>query len=119
MDLHGTEGRLLLRLMSASTLRGRVIANNIAQANTPGYKRQVVRFEDLVAQALQRGERSAERLSPSVTTDLFTPARPDGNNVSLELEMNASSENRLLFETYATILAGRMEMIRSAIMEDR
>jgi flagellar basal-body rod protein FlgB len=118
MDLQGTEGRLLLQLMSAATLRGRVISNNIAQANTPGFKRQVVRFEDLVARELQRTGR-ADGVTPTITTDLDTPARPDGNNVTLELEMNAGSENRLLYETYATILSGRMEMIRSAIMEDR
>lgn len=118
MDIHGPEGRLLLQLMSATTLRGRVITNNIAQANTPGYKRQVVRFEDLVARELEKGKSGLD-VAPTVTTDLDTPARPDGNNVTLELEMNASSENRLLFETYATILSGRMELIRSAIMEDR
>lgn len=119
MDLHGAEGRLLLQLMSAATLRGRVISNNIAQANTPGFKRQVVRFEDQLARELERGSRALERIRPTITTDLDTPARPDGNNVTLELEMNAGSENRLLFETYATILSGRMELIRSAIMEDR
>ncbi len=119
MDLQGDDGRLLLRLLSATTLRGRVITSNIAQINTPGHKRQVVRFEDLVAQELRRGRKDLERVTPQVLTDLDTPAGPDGNNVQLELEMNAASENRLLFETYATILAGRMELVRSAIMEDR
>ncbi len=119
MDIVGDEGRLLLKLLSASTLRGRVISNNIAQSNTPGFKRQVVSFEDLVAKELERVAPDLGEVAPQISTDWDTPASPDGNNVHLELEMNASSENRLLFETYAAILSGRMETIRTAIMEDR
>lgn len=119
MDLIGNEGRLIVRLMSAATLRERVIANNIAQQSTPGYKRQVVVFEDLLQQELQHGRKALDSLEPRIEVDLDTPAGPDGNNVNLELEMSASSQNRLMYETYATLLEGRMELLRAAIQEGR
>ena len=45
MDLSGPSSELLLKLMSASTLRSKVIAGNIANQNVPGYKRQEVYFD--------------------------------------------------------------------------
>ncbi len=119
MDLIGNEGRLLVRLMSAATLRERVIANNIAQQSTPGYKRQVVVFEDLLKEELRRGSADVEALEPRIETDLTSPAGPDGNNVNLELEMTANSQNRLMYEAYAALLEGQMELVRAAIEEGR
>src|SRR5690349_15463092 len=100
MDMVGNEGRLLLRLMSASNLRQRVIADNIANESTPGFKRRVVRFEELLGAALD-GRKGIEddafaRIEPRIDTDLATPAGPDGNNVNLELENASMRENRLL-----------------------
>lgn len=119
MDLISNEGRLIVRLMSAATLRERVIANNIAQQSTPGFKRQVVVFEDLLQEELQRNPDAIDTLEPRIEVDLESPAGPDGNNVNLELEMTASSQNRLMYETYAALLEGRMELVRAAIEEGR
>ena len=44
MEIGGQKIELLARLMNASTLRGRIIAGNIANQNTPGYKRREVAF---------------------------------------------------------------------------
>jgi flagellar basal-body rod protein FlgB len=113
MDVKSTDA--LLRLMSATALRGRVLANNIANQNTPGYHRQVVRFEEELLAELQGPRPDVARVSPRVVEDADAPARPDGNTVALEEELSASRENRLLFEMYAAILEGRMDILRSAI----
>ncbi len=112
------EHDLLSRLLSATELRARVISGNIANQNTPGFKRQEVRFEDLLHDAMRRGEHLA-LLQPEVHEDTLSPARPDGNNVSLELELNALRENRLLYETYVAMLEGRMNLERIAVTEGR
>lgn len=117
--MEGIETKLLERLLAASELRGKVIAANIANANTPGYVRREVHFEELVRDALRRGARASDGLEPEIVSDVVTPARPDGNNVSLELELNALRENRLLYETYASILEGHFELLRTAITEGR
>ena len=109
---------LLLRLLAATELRARVVSGNLANLDTPGYKRRDVRFEDLLRDAMTRGT-DPGRVEARVETDVASPARPDGNNVSLELELNALRENRLLYETYAAILEGRMALQRIAVTEGR
>ncbi len=112
---------LLGALMDAAALRARVIAANIANQNTPGYRRQVVRFEEQLRAALASGRRPSEleRLAPTIEPDTSTPTRADGNNVSLELETSAMRQNQLLYETYAAIQSSRTELLRSAIESGR
>ena len=119
MDSTFPETKLLTRLIAAAGLRSQVTSANIANQNTPGYKRQVVKFEGMLQEAMQRGGSAAERLEPVVTEDTLTPARPDGNNVSLELEMNTARENRILMETYLTILESHFNLLQAAITETR
>jgi len=109
---------ILLRLLSASELRARVISANIANQNTPGYTRQEVRFEDALREAVASGSK-LKGLQPEIIQDTITPARPDGNNVNLELELNALRENRILFETYATIMQGRTTLKDIAVSGGR
>ena len=113
--------RLLGALLDAAALRARVLAGNIANQNTPGYTRQVVRFEELLRSAVERGRGSDElaRIQPSVEKDTQTPSRADGNTVELELELSAARENRLLYEMYTAIRSSRTELIRSAIESGR
>jgi len=111
--------QLLTRLLDASSLRGRVIAGNIANQNTPGFKRKEVQFEDQLKAAMGQSERLAAKVKPTVVTDEETPSNPDGNNVNMELEANAQRENRLAYETYATILQANFGMINAAISEGR
>ena len=119
MEIGGQKIELLARLMNASTLRGRIIAGNIANQNTPGYKRREVAFEDELRTALQQNDRMAARVQPEITVDEETPSTPDGNNVNMEIEMNAMRENRLTYETYATILDTNLNMIDAAIRDGR
>ena len=98
-----------------------MLSANVANQNTPGYTRQVVRFEELLREAAERGRSASElaRIAPQVQADQATPARADGNNVNLELEMSASRQNQLLYEMYLAIRSSRSELIRSAIESGR
>ena len=116
-DISGIDARhqtVLLELLKASTVRAEVIANNIANQNTPGFRREYVRFEDLLQKALRRGD-PIEGLEPRIERDELTAPRADGNNVTPELEVNALRENRLLYDTYMTILRGQYELLRASI----
>ena len=108
----------MVRLLGACELRARVVSANIANSNTPGYVRHVVRFEELLRDELRDGGGAAQ-IAPEVTPDTETPARPDGNNVSLELELNGMRENRLLYEAYSSILRSHFSLLESAISEGR
>jgi flagellar basal-body rod protein FlgB len=105
---------LLVRMLGACELRAKVVSANIANSNTPGYVRQVVRFEELLSTELSKGADPAQ-VRAAVEQDMEAPARPDGNNVSLELELNSMRENRLLYETYAAILRSHFTLLESAV----
>jgi flagellar basal-body rod protein FlgB len=111
------QGKLLLRLMSASTLRARAIAGNLSNLNTPGYLRREVRFEELLGKELRGGADLGRlaRVAPELVQDELSPRSPDGNNVSMELEMNALRENQLLYDMYAAMLAGRTKLIEISL----
>lgn len=118
MDLRIDRGDLLSRLLSASVQRQEVVMGNIANVNTPGYTRRTLRFEEAMKRALESG-RDTSRVAPEIELDLLTPSRADGNNTSLELEMNALRENKLLYESYAAILSAKFELLRSSIESSR
>ena len=109
---------LMVRLLAACEQRARVVSANIANSNSPGYVRRVLRFEELLGEELRSGD-DPSQVTPQILEDLETPARPDGNNVSLELELNAMRENRLLYEAYSSILRSHFALLESAVTEGR
>ena len=115
MDPTGPQTELLSRLLSAADMRTRVTLANLANTNTPGYKRQTVEFETLLQDAMRKGSSSTAAIQPEVRVDLESPAGPDGNNVTLEAEMIAMRENRILYETYASMLENHFSLIETAI----
>lgn len=115
MELGGLEVDLLRRLMSASVQRAKVIEANLANQNTPGFRRRVLRFEDLLREALPQGARATRGVTPHVEEDFLTPTREDGNNVTMELELNALRENKLLFDTYAAIVETRGRLLQYSL----
>lgn len=119
MTIGNTNDQLLVNLMSASTMRYQVLTNNLTNQNTPGYVRQTVEFEDLLAQELEETRPKLLEVTPRVQDDNLTQGSPDGNNVNAELELNGLLQNRMQYELYSTLLAGRMELLRTAIEEGR
>jgi len=113
-----TDVSSLLRLMSASSLRAKVLAGNVANQNVPGFKRRDVEFESLLQTALNRSSEFSE-VEAEIRVDTESPSRPDGNNVVIENEVSAMQENRMLFELYAGILSSRMRTMNIAINGDR
>ncbi len=99
---------LLKKSMDASALRGKVIANNIANINTKGYKKLYVTFEETLNDSmgentlktdnnkhLQTGSSSGEI---AVQRDESTSMRQDGNNVDIDLEMTNQAANTLMYD---------------------
>ena len=119
MELKGANQDLLLRLMSAASLRAEAIAGNLANQNVPGYKRQVVRFEEQLVEAMQSPGRDVSRVAVEMTEDTETPSRADGNNVVAESEQSAMRENLIRFQLYANILEGNTRLLEAAINGDR
>ena len=115
MDIGGAKTALMGRLMDATAIRHDVLTHNLANQNTPGFRRKTVQFETLLQDAQLRGDEAAAGIVPEVVEDHLTPTGPDGNNVNLELEHNAIRENELLFNTYAAIMRSNFDLMQSAI----
>ena len=69
METSRTSSDLLLRLLSATELRARVISANIANQNTPGYTRQEVRFEEQLKRVLERGGKPGDLAAEAGTVE--------------------------------------------------
>jgi len=104
---------VLGRVMDAAALRHQVIAQNVANVNTPGYRRLAVEFEDELAKALDTPG-GASRVTPKVVI-ADGPERVDGNTVDLDREMGDLTKNGLLYQAAAQIIASRLAALRSAV----
>lgn len=103
--------------MNAAELRHRAIGENIANVNTPNYRRLVVDFEDAVTEQLRSGKgfSEIESLEPEMKVDLNAPMRADGNTVNIDQELGDMSKNVLLYQTYAQLLTSKLSQMKNAI----
>jgi flagellar basal-body rod protein FlgB len=107
---------LLAKLMTISQERQGVLANNMANANTPGYTRMDVEFQQELSRLLERGEdTSVGSMRVTTVEDPDRPAGNDGNNILLPLEMNAMMENGLMYNLLTKAYATRIGILRTAI----
>jgi flagellar basal-body rod protein FlgB len=113
------------RALDSSWLRNSVISHNIANVDTPGYKRKVVLFEEFLNSEMKTGKiaHGKSRLSDhsiSVTED-YTPSsyRSDGNNVDIENEMALLAANSLRYNTLIQRMNGDFQKLRSVIRGGR
>jgi len=105
---------VLTQVMDAAALRHRVIAQNIANVNTPGYRRLAVEFENDLAKALASADGNPAHVKPRVVVE-DGPERVDGNTVDIDREMGALSKNSLLYQAAAQIVTSRVASLRAAI----
>ncbi len=92
--------------IKAASLRQAVNANNIANINTPGYRRKAVQFEKFLAKAIASG---AGVRPADVAMRIYQPENtlPDssGNDVNLETEIGQMVKNDALYKTYVRLLS--------------
>ncbi|MDQ2827908.1 MAG: flagellar basal body rod protein FlgB [Chloroflexota bacterium] len=102
--------------LNSLSLRQQVLANNIANAQTPGYVSQDVSFEDRLGAILSGSDTSA---TPNSTgTVIATPdmtTSPNGNTVSMESEMSKTSETGIMYDALTQLTADRMGVLKTAI----
>lgn len=105
----------------AEGLRQKAIASNIANLETPGYRRIDVEFEELLAKALNSsGEIELSDIEARTYQPKQTPVKPNGNDVSLEVEIGEMVKNTLRHKAYIRLLNKKYKQIEMAIgMSDR
>jgi len=107
---------VLSKMMELSTKKHQVIANNIANVNTPGYIRRDLSFEEEMSRIVTSKDwASLRKLDGKVTLDETNTPKNDGNNISLTQEMNEMSQNGILYELTQKAFKSRVGLIKSAI----
>ena len=110
---------LIKKELDVSALRQRVIAHNIANINTAGFKRSDVVFEDKLQDALDKNGQYLDSVEPEVVRDDSTSFREDGNNVDLDKEMTDMAENNIMYDALVSQLDTKMGIMRTVINEGR
>lgn len=112
---------LIARGLDAAAIRHRVLAGNLANANTPGFVRYDVKFEELLKAQMGSARvdpmtfRAATKtIHPTVVQDRTGPFT-NGNNVLVEKEASQISRNEILYNLYAEILSLKIGQIKHAI----
>lgn len=117
---NNTVGLLSLAL-DAAGMRQQAIAQNIANANTPGYQRVGVSFEhqiDDLKQAVRNGQ-TPSLASLAAYQPAFETVGAAGETVSLDMEMAALSENTLHHQALLKALNKHLALIGTAINEGK
>lgn len=110
----------LSKTLDAAASRQKTIANNIANVETPGYKRSYISFEDELRKIMNdktghERRKALKELAPVRRTDILSQSRPDGNNVNIDAEIADLAKNSIRYKATTTIMQVKGSMLRSAI----
>ena len=97
--------------MDLLSARQKLVASNVANADTPGYRTQDIDFQSEFLNATGGAPRATE------VTGL--PVQNDGNNVSLDREARLLAENALRFQVASQLMKSQIRVARSAIQEGK
>lgn len=96
--------------------RHEVLASNLANVETPGFKAQELDFQTALRDAFAAERTDADPTrKPSVVDDATAPVRADGNSVDLDFQMAKLSANDGRYVALAKILDLRVRLLRTAI----
>lgn len=112
-------------------LRQELIASNIANAETPGYKAKKIDFEEALARALDVDDQlkmktvdskhfnvgggGFNNLEPDIYEDSNGIVSPDGNNVDRDQEMADMAENKIMYDASIQLLNKKLGLLKYAI----
>ena len=115
MELFDTVHVALERALQGSTLRHEALAENIANVNTPGYKRQDVDFHSALQAAMPAGRDAVAAVPLAATTDGSAAMRADGNSVDVDTEAANLAENSLEYQALTQVLRVHGDILEIAI----
>lgn len=111
---------ILSKALDASWMRNQVISENIANVDTPGYKRKDIQFENALQEALRSNNNVSKmdvnRLEPKVIKDKTNLSyRLDGNNVNIDTEMVNLANNQIKYNTLVQQLNSNFSRIKMVL----
>jgi len=130
--------QVLEKSLNAASLQHQLISNNIANVDTPGYKRSEVVFQSKLDALLNQTEKtylplkithqnhipivpniSIDEIDPEIVLKNETSMRNDKNNVDIDFEMSKMAENTAYYSTLAQLTTLKLGMLQSVISDGR
>ena len=106
------------KMLDATVLRQEAIASNLANIETPNYKRVDVApaFATELSRAIAEEASNVQQLKPTVSVDQSAVAQNrDGNTVQLEKELTHLQKNMVAHHLQTQMITGTLSKLRSAI----
>ncbi len=103
--------------MTLLSARQKLVASNIANADTPGYKTQDIDFRAEFENAVYENPPGGQ--TPPVIEAEGLPVKADGNNVNLDREARLLAENALRFSIASSFARSELSSVRSAIQDGK
>jgi flagellar basal-body rod protein FlgB len=98
--------------MDLLSARQKLVASNIANADTPGYKSKDIDFQFEFMSQIKNG-------APNVVETPGLVVKNDGNNVSLDREARLLAENALRFNLASALMKTQSKIMNSAVQEGK
>ena len=131
MSLFTNQGfDVLGKTLNGMNLRNKAISNNLANVDTPNYKRQSVTFRDQLKRAMEQTNdlattnnkhiavgTSLSSVQPKVQQNENTSFRNDGNNVSIDREMAELAKNSLEYRAIVKQVSNQFNRLGSVIQK--
>jgi flagellar basal-body rod protein FlgB len=123
MKLFGTVTQGLSTALDLYQARHQVLAENIANSETPGYRARDLKFDEQLVAAMAppdpttAGDRASVPTTPHVepTVDRDAAVKPDGNSVAIDVQVGRLSENAFKIQALTQILSSRLEGLKRVI----
>ena len=95
--------------------RTKVLASNLANANTPGFKPKDVDFHSALQRAFATGSRNEVASAGFATTSQDNVMRQDGSGIDVDVESAKMAQNGLEYQALVQVARGRIDIIESAM----
>jgi flagellar basal-body rod protein FlgB len=109
----------LERAIQGAAMRQDALAGNIANANTPGYRRKDVDFHGALraafSQTPDQAGQALQNASFTTQTDSSAVMQADGNGVDIDVENADLAKNGLEYEALVTVARARLDILKSAM----
>lgn len=116
----------MAKALDGLAARHKALAANVANAETPGYRRIQVEFEEQLRNALEQSgslasadQAGIRAVAPQTTVDETAQPRENGNTVNIDSEMAQLGENTLSYQAVLRAASIKGEMLRNAIWEGK
>jgi flagellar basal-body rod protein FlgB len=103
--------------LSLTNKRETVIASNVANVDTPGYRTKDIDFQHELTRAMQTPEELTRRIPVQNVNGLLE--RPDGNNVDIDRESLKLSQVQLQYQAGTQLIKDRFHELLTAINGDQ